>query len=116
MKKAQKTAVRICQRRVKQGGQSETLTHAHQIQDTIHDGFRIRGDNITTLANTPGNRVDKPHKHEPAAADVVSSEDIGTEGTSICTTFKEDGEGNEEESNAGEGEEAYYPGQSLRQS
>lgn len=33
-----------------------------QVEDTVEDGLRVGGNNVTTLANTPGDRVESPEK------------------------------------------------------
>lgn len=41
------------------------------IQDPVEDGFRVRSDDISTLTETPGDRVEEPQEDGPYTADEI---------------------------------------------
>jgi len=75
-----------------------------QVEDTVEDSFRIGGDNIATLADTPGDRVEDPEKSGERAAHGEAAADILAENIGVTATFPDENPDNVKESNAAEDE------------
>jgi hypothetical protein len=80
------------------------------IEDTVEDSFRVRGDNVPTLGQAPSDGVQEPETDCPDAANGVSPIDVGTEHASVAATFEDNGPGDKEEGNAAEDEIAPFVG------
>jgi hypothetical protein len=80
------------------------------VENAIEDGLGIGRDDITTLAETPRNRVQEPQRDGPDAAEGVDVGDVGADDAGVGAAFKDDCVGNEEEGRAAEGEVAPFVG------
>ena len=72
------------------------------VEDTIEDSFRVRGDDIATFRQAPGDGVQEPKANGPDAANGVDSVDVCTECDSVAATLEDNGPGDEEEGDAAE--------------
>lgn len=68
------------------------------VENTIKNGLGIGRDDIATLAETPGNRVDEPEENGPGTDKGVGCANILTKGQCVCSTDHNHIIGNEEES------------------
>jgi len=75
-----------------------------QIEDTIEDSLRIRRDDIATLTDTPGDRVQDPKEGGERAAHGEAAADILTENVGVTAALPDKDPNNVEESSAAEGE------------
>jgi len=77
-----------------------------QIEDTIEDSLRIRRDDIATLTDTPGDRVQDPKEGGERAAHGEAAADILTENVGVTAALPDKDPDNVEESSAAEGKVA----------
>ena len=78
----------------------------HDIEDTVEDGLRVRGNDIATLRQTPGDGVEEPEEDGPRTADKIGLADVGTERVGVFASSPGHGPGNPEESYAAKDEVA----------
>jgi len=75
-----------------------------EIQDTVEDSLRVRGNDVSTLRKSPGDWVDEPEEDGPGSADEVGAVNFATDGSGVSAADEDDVVGNEEESGTAEGE------------
>jgi hypothetical protein len=75
-----------------------------QIKDTIEDSLRVGGDNVATLADTPGERVQDPEDSGERTAQGEATTDILAENIGVTTALPDEDPDDVEESKAAEGE------------
>lgn len=76
------------------------------VQNAIKDGLGIRGDDISTLTQTPGDRVEEPQADGPDAAYGVSSVHVGAQRFGVATAQKDDAIDDVEEGGTTKGKKA----------
>ena len=54
-----------------------------EVENAVEDGFRVRRNDISSLAETPSNRIDKPEEDSPRAADLIGFADRWVKCSSI---------------------------------
>jgi len=75
-----------------------------EIQDTVEDSLRVRGEDVSTLRKSPGDWVDEPKEDGPASTEEVGTVDFATDGSGVLATDDDDVVGDEEESSTAEDE------------
>jgi len=80
------------------------------IENTVEDGLGIRGDDVATLAQTPGDWVQEPKTDGPDTADSVGLVDISSKVAGVGAAFEDNGPGDKEEGNTSESEVAPFVG------
>ena len=78
-----------------QDGSKDRL--GQDIQDSVKDGLAVGGDDIATLAETPGDRVEEPEEDGPHAGEKVGLANIGAEVVGVLPGGPDDGPGDGEE-------------------
>lgn len=69
----------------------------HEVDDTVEDSFGVRGNDIATLRQAPGDGIQEPDEDGPDADDGVDLQNIGTENASVATTLEHNSPGDKEE-------------------
>ena len=75
-----------------------------QVEDTVEDSLGIGRDDVATLTNTPGDRVEDPEKSGERAAHGEAAADIFAEDIGVTATLPHEDPDNVEESNTAEDE------------
>jgi hypothetical protein len=75
-----------------------------QIEDTVEDCLRVRRDDVATLADTPGERVQDPEKSGERTAQSEATTDILAENVGVTAALPDEDPDDVEESKAAEGE------------
>lgn len=75
-----------------------------EVEDTVEDGLAVRGNNVTALAQTPGNWVEDPEESSQASAHEEGPFDISAKGLGVETSLPGEHVDNVEESNAAKDE------------
>lgn len=74
----------------------------HEVEDTIEDSFGVRGNDIATLRQAPGDGIQEPDKDGPDTDDSVGLQNVGAENASVATTLEHNRPGDKEEGNGAE--------------
>ena len=61
-----------------------------EVEDSVEDGFRVGGDDIATLTETPGDWVKAPEEKCPGAAEEESLAHVGAEEVGVLAGFPEE--------------------------
>ena len=72
---------------------------SHDVENTVEDSFRIRGDDVATFAKTPGDWVDKPKEDGPDTAEEEGPVNVRAESISMLACDPCNIPGDEEECN-----------------
>jgi hypothetical protein len=75
-----------------------------QIKDTVEDSLRVGRDDVATLTDTPGERVQDPEDSGERAAQGEAAADILAENVGVTTALPDEDPDDVEESKAAEGE------------
>jgi hypothetical protein len=77
-----------------------------KVKDTIEDSLGVRGDNVSSFADTPGNRVAAPDEECPNTADQKDAVHVGPEGFGVLAPLPADVPENGKHGRAAEGIES----------
>ena len=80
------------------------------VKDTVEDSFRVRCDDVATLAHAPRNGIDAPKTDDPDSAHGVELINICAECGSVAATVEDNRAGNDEEGNDAKDEKSPFVG------
>lgn len=75
-----------------------------QVEDTVENGLGVRSDDVATLADTPGDRVQNPEECSQATAHEEGAADVLAQGVGVLAGLEGEDPDDEQKSDAAEGE------------